>query len=461
MVKKQTARTPGSAGEKVKTSFEAATEPVYAGNNTQNISAPGRDPLHREQRAPWVRPRELRVALYSHDTMGLGHIRRNLLIAQTLATGHLQADVLIVTGAPEAGCFLTPPGVDCLVLPSLYKGLDGQYRSRRLAITLGQLIAVRQQTLHASISAFEPDVLIVDTVPRGALGELDHTLEYMRTRGHTRCVLGLRDVRDEPAVVRHEWCQNNNTVTIQSYYDQIWVYGDAAVYDSVRQDGYPPDVADKIRYIGYLDQRARLELASQNATEFYDNLGLPRGPFVLCMVGGGQDGAHLAEAFIGAEPPGELTRVILTGPYMEPEIQRHLRRRAAGNPRLRVLDFVPEPTALVQRADCVIAMGGYNTIAEILSFGKHALIVPRVMPRIEQLIRAQRFSDLGLLDMLHPDELDERKITNWLQSKIKQPPQEVQTRIDMNGLTRLPHLLEALLANPTPAMPTPRIQKEA
>ena len=44
----------------------------------------------------------------------------------------------------------------------------------------------------------------------------------------------------------------------------------------------------------------------------------------------------------------------------------------------------------MERAAGVVAMGGYNTFCEILSFDKKALIVPRTRPRLEQFIRAAR-----------------------------------------------------------------------
>src|SRR5688572_24183006 len=85
----------------------------------------------------------LRVVLYSHDTMGMGHVRRNLLIAQALAAPPLSATVLLVAGVNEATQFALPPGTDCLTLPSLHKTPDGQYRSRALALPLPELIGLR------------------------------------------------------------------------------------------------------------------------------------------------------------------------------------------------------------------------------------------------------------------------------------------------------------------------------
>src|SRR5207244_899530 len=82
--------------------------------------------------------------------------------------------------------------------------------------------------------------------------------------------------------------------------------------------------------------------------------------------------------------------------------------------QFRVLDFVHDPTPLIDRADRIIAMGGYNTVCEALSFEKHALIVPRVNPEPEQWIRAQRLRDLGLVDVLHPGALSPAAFTNWV-----------------------------------------------
>ncbi|MGQ4648631.1 glycosyltransferase [Lyngbya aestuarii] len=388
--------------------------------------------------------RKLRIVLYSHDTMGLGHNRRNMLIAQTLACSPIQTDILMINGMQEASNFPTPPGVDCLTLPALYKGTDGQYRSRRLDISLGDIIALRAKVIQSTVEAFAPDVLIVDNVPRGAVRELDPTLEYLRTQGHTRCILGLRDVLDEPTAVRRDWERAAHEDAIRNYYDAVWVYGDPRVYDLAREYNFAHDVVAKFRYTGYLDQRLRLQFVDVESAEIMTKLQLPPGELVLCLVGGGQDGAFLAEAFAQAELPPNTNGVILTGPFMPAEVRQNLHDVAAKQPRLKVLEFVAEPTLLLNQADRVIAMGGYNTTCEILSFEKPALIVPRVQPRREQLIRAKRLATLGLLDLLHPDEINPRTLTEWLAKDGAAP--QIPECVDLNGLVRLPQLLEEVLA---------------
>jgi predicted glycosyltransferase len=384
-----------------------------------------------------------RIAFYSHDTMGLGHNRRNQLLAQTLAGSRLQTDILMIVGVREQNTLAMPPGVDYLTLPALHKEVDGQYRSRHLHLSLQKLIDLRAKTIRAALKAFNPDVFIVDNVPRGALQELDPTLKYLHKHKHTHCVLGLRDVLDEPTIVRREWGCAENEDAIRKYYDAVWVYGDPDVYDLVREYHLSPDVATKVRYAGYLDQCQRLKFVENEGADPLATLGLPPGELVLCLVGGGQDGANLAEAFSQAILPRETNGIIITGPFMPPEVQQRLHYRAAINPRLRVLNFVNEPTLFLNRADRVIAMGGYNTTCEILSFEKRALIVPRVEPRREQLVRAERLRDLGLIDMLHPDNLNPSALSAWLNLERELP--RVRERVDLNGLARLSYLLEELI----------------
>jgi predicted glycosyltransferase len=374
-------------------------------------------------------------------------MRRNLLIAQTLAASSLQPVILMVAEAREACALAVPPGVDCLALPALRKEVDGQMRARYLDLGIEDLKALRAKTILAALDGFAPDVLIVDNVPRGALRELEPTLAHLRTSHQTRCVLGLRDVLDDPEVVRQEWSRLGNEEILRDFYDAIWIYGDPVLYDPVREYGFSVEIAAKVRYTGYLDQRMRLVYAPDSDADPLEGLGLPDGRLALCLVGGGQDGAQVAEAFAQAVLPPDMNGVIVTGPYMDPEVRQRLRDREAEQARLRVLEFVNEPTRLLKRADCVVAMGGYNTVCELLSFEKRALVVPRVKPRREQIIRAERLQDMDLIDMLHPDTVSPAALSQWLARDLSQPVSARQV-IDMHGLTRLSHLLADVLAAP-------------
>ncbi len=371
-------------------------------------------------------------------------MRRNVLLARALAESPLEAITLMIAGAPEAAEVCKGAGVSCISLPPLAKSADGCYRSRTLEVELQDLITLRGHTICAALEAFEPDALIVDNVPRGAKRELDEALLYLRQRGHARCVLGLRDVLDAAHTVRREWHMARNIDAICHFYDEVWIYGDPAVYDPVHEYGFPESVASRTHHVGYLDQRARLASTPDGWNELAQHLELPPGPLAVCVVGGGQDGGALAEAFAEAARPPHMNGVIVTGPFMPDALVARLRRMAANQPRLRVLGFVQEPLWLLARADRIVAMGGYNSVCEVLSLRKPALIVPRVMPRREQAIRAERLRALGLIDVLSADALAPERIGEWL---ARDPLPRLDRRlVQLNGLARVADRLERLLA---------------
>jgi predicted glycosyltransferase len=389
--------------------------------------------------------RKWRIALYSHDTMGLGHKRRNLLIAQTLGCSPLEIDVLMISGIQDASNVPTPPGVDCLTLPALHKNIDGQYQARRLDMSLQEIITLRSQVILTTIKTFKPDIFIVDNVPRGAVRELDPTLDYLRTQEKTQCILGLRDVLDEPAAVRRDWKRGDNEKAIQTYYDAVWVYGDPAIYDLGHEYRLDPKTIAKFRYTGYLDQRSRLKFIDIESVQAFKSLNLPSERIALCLVGGGQDGAHLAETFAHAELPPEMNGIILTGPFMPRKVRQRLQNYAAQRSNLRVLEYLAEPTLLLNRAEHVIAMGGYNTTCELLSFQKRSLIIPRIKPRREQLVRAERLQALGLVDVLNPRNLTPQALTNWLM--LDAEPPQVRNCVDLKGLNRIPQFVNEILTS--------------
>lgn len=386
------------------------------------------------------RPRSQRAAaprlvLYSHDTMGLGHVRRNLAIARGVADADLHASTLLICGAREAGALAMPPGVDCVTLPGLRKEVDGRYDARSLDVTLRELIELRSQTIASILRSFRPDVVIVDNVPRGACGELERGLAALRRAGHARCVLGLRDVMDDAQAGRAEWQARGNRAAVAAWYDAVWIYGDPQVLDPIVEYDLGPEVQSRATYVGYLDRTA----APRPRTD----TPVPDRPFALCLVGGGQDGFEVAHAFAHARPADGLHRVLVTGPFMPAERRHTIEQVAAADPTLTVHTFLAEPTALLARAVAVVCMGGYNTVNEVLSYGADALVVPRVVPRREQLVRATRLRDLGWLDVLLPSDLSPPAITAWLARRPRRA--RPAHGLDLDGLQRIPHLLQALL----------------
>ena len=366
-----------------------------------------------------------RIALYSHDTMGFGHIRRNMLLAQSILEANPNADVLLLSGVRESGAFRLPKGADSITMPTYFKTKEGHYIPKSLGTDIKRLVKIRKEIIHASLEAFEPDIMIIDNVPRGAMNELDNILPELASRG-THIVLGLRDIIDEPEAVEKQWSKLKNLEIIRLYFDRIWVYGDKAIYDLAKEYSLPTDIREKLHYVGYLDQTQRMEVQGLDTIDGND---LTK-PYTMCAVGGGQDGLELAKAFIEATLPVNWTGLLITGALM-PESQREILHNIAHHrPNMKVVDFVPEPLKLMKNAECIISMGGYNTTTEILSFNKKALIVPRITPRTEQWIRASRLAEMGIIDCLHPNALNSEALTNWLANQKQQHNARKTIRFD-------------------------------
>jgi predicted glycosyltransferase len=114
---------------------------------------------------------------------------------------------------------------------------------------------------------------------------------------------------------------------------------------------------------------------------------------------------------------------------------------------MKVIDFDSRLEELIFDAKAVVSMGGYNTFCEILSFDKPALIVPRTIPREEQLLRAQRAAELDMVDMLLPDDADDpMKMAKALLTLLaRDKPSERVSAIKMEGLQNLSNSVEAIM----------------
>lgn len=383
-----------------------------------------RPPAHIDRDRP-------RVALYSHDAQGLGHIRRNLSIAKALQAHG--AEVLLLTGAPEAVGTRHLSGIDLVAVPALKKGDDGTYTSRTLGLDVAETVHIRAQVLRAAVAAFAPDLLVVDKHPRGFRGEMEPALTTARRLG-TKVVLGLRDVLDEPAAARAQWARDHGDTALATFYDEVWLYADPQVHDAAAELG----LRLPVRATGYL---------AAGRVPTGDRVRRPRSlderPYVLGVLGGGSDGGALARAFARATYPAGHQGVLITGPNLPADDRRAVRQLAADRTDLVVHTFREDLEHWYGAARAVVSMGGYNTVCEVLAAGKSLLVVPRVRPRAEQLVRARALAHRGALEMCHPDDLSPGALDAWFDA-LNGPPAP-HTPIDLDGLARVPDLAAALL----------------
>lgn len=380
-----------------------------------------------------------RVVLYSHDSQGLGHVRRNLAIAHHLArllpqaTGRPIAG-LLVTGLPDASAFPLPPGFDWLALPGITKD-DSGYRSRHLGTATRELIRLRSDVLEATLLAFAPDLVIVDRHVHGVDGELRRPLRRLREqRPDTRVVLGLREVLDSREVAAAEWRRIGSPMRLRQIVDEVWIYGDPRVHDPVATGEVPGALADRVRYTGYL-AHGRADAGLDGALD-------ADRPFVLTTAGGGSDGAALLLAAAAARLPEGHQHLVVTGPQIDAAQFEQI--AAAARPGTVVRRALNGLSQHIEVAAAVISMGGYNTVCEILATDTPALIVPREVPRREQLIRAGSLAAVGAVDTIRADAASPDALTAWLATTVDRRVD--RSALSLHGLSVTATLAGHLLA---------------
>lgn len=386
-------------------------------------------------------PYRPRIALYGHDTQGLGHLRRNLHLAAGLAAdlpGGLGADVLVVTGASEVGLFDRPHGVEAVVVPGVRKDAAGGYRPRRLrGHRLDDVVDLRSATISGALHGFNPDLLVVDKAPWGFAGELQGVLPELKAAG-TRLVLGLRDVLDDPAIASREWRRDRGDDAVRTLYDEVWVYGDRAVHDVPAAAGMASQVRAKVHHVGYVCGRSAGLPTQPRAVDAHPAAVAAGGPplpegidsYVLVMLGGGQDGLALARQAVRMTTPPGVGIVLLTGPQMHSgHVSELMATKRADHV---VMSFSPHASEWLAGAAAAITMGGANTVTEILSTDTPALVVPRTRPRREQAVRAEALAARGLVETLQEPWLTARVLSEWVRKAVVRRVD--RSAIDLRGV---------------------------
>ncbi len=389
---------------------------------------------------------KLRALFYSHDTLGLGHLRRTLAICQGLRARLGGLSTLVVTGSEMVHRFRLPAGVDYVKLPCVRKLDNEQYDSRCLDIPFETTLRLREEIVFHTAVHYSPDLFFVDNVPLGMKGELVRTLEFVRANmPRTLLLLGLRDILDESRHIVGLWRRKGVIEALDRFYDRIFIYGLPEVFDPINEYGLPDSIRRKTLFSGYLPRAvdgAAVHAARSGVCGDGEKL-------VLVTVGGGADGVPLVANFLRALPKvgrkAQITSLIVLGPDMDPKEARALRASVPAGQPVRFLDFCEDLTAYIAAADMVVSMAGYNTISEILWLRKKAVVVPRVQPRTEQLIRAQRLQELDLVRMIHPADLTPARMAREVLACLESPGPSRAASLPFTAFERLTHEISAIL----------------
>ena len=363
----------------------------------------------------------MNILMYSHDTYGLGHIRRSMALARNIRSAG-EHNIIILTGSPIVGRFDFPQGIDFVRVPGMIKQNNDLYVPSSIKVAPEMALAIRQNIILAAAKAFKPSIFLVDKAPLGLKREVVPTLEWFRKNlPQTRTVLGLRDIMDSAESTIEEWNRKNIYSALETLYSEVWVYGSRDIYDPIVEYRIPDHISAKMHFTGYIPRQIP---RIQHRPRIRRGMGITPGEkFVLVTAGGGGDGHKVVDTYLTmleTLPHEPFRSMIVTGPMLAEESYNELAARAR-KLGVRICKFYRKMEKAILAADCVVSMGGYNTMCEIVGAARPSLIIPRSVPREEQLIRARIFAERGLLEYIPWETVEAAPMLAHIEKLLHKP----------------------------------------
>lgn len=390
-----------------------------------------------------------RILVYSHDAYGLGNIRRMLEITNHLVASDTDISVLLISGSPMVHAFRIPARVDYIKLPCVARSEKGESVVKTLGMSYADTIRLRTDVIMMAAMDFDPDLVLVDKKPYGISNELERALTMLRQRvKKPKCVLLLRDILDEPETTIAQWDKAKYHQSIGEHFDQVLVVGTEEIFDAPKEYCFPESTACKVRYCGYIERPA----PHQTPQQVRDELGMQDAQqLVLVTAGGGGDGYQMMHAYLrglATRPTRTYQTLLISGPEMSPAQRDEIFGMAARVGGVMVREFSDDMMSCMNAADVVIAMGGYNTVCELLTLKKKTIIIPRVEPVAEQWIRAQRMERLGLLRAIHPHTLTPELLIGAVEEELSRDNvvNRALYQFKLDGLSRIGAAIAELMA---------------
>jgi len=180
-----------------------------------------------------------------------------------------------------------------------------------------------------------------------------------------------------------------------------------------------------------------------------EQLRLGKEKLVVVTAGGGRDAYSMlrtcVDAFRLLVKDVLFEAIIIAGPLMPPEEKESLEREARGL-NIRLLSQVFDNLNYVNAADLVVTMAGYNSLVEILQLRKKALVIPRLGPSAEQVMRARLFEKRGLIDVIYPRELSPNRLADRMLIDFERRDYPVYDQtIELDGAAKVAAHLTQLL----------------
>ncbi len=389
----------------------------------------------------------MRMLVYSHDTFGLGNIRRMLMICEHLLSEIEGLSILLLSGSPMLHGFRLPQGLDYIKLPCIHRGETDNLAVKYLGTDIDETVKMRSDLILSAAINYKPDLVLIDKKPYGIKNELAPTLDYLQAKlPKTHFVLLLRDILDTPAKTIAQWRKDGYYEAIKKFYHLLLIVGIPEVFNLPQEYNFPAAVIQKTHFCGYI----RKPPGRKQPDTVRNELQLtPDDKLVLVTPGGGEDGFQLIDTYLASlkllRNKHHIKSLIICGPEMPTHHRQALYQTANNYPQVQMAEFTDDLMSYTAVADVVVSMGGYNTICEILSAKKPAVVVPRIKPSQEQFMRSQRMYQLGCFETIPPHELTPSILIQQVQKQLANT--HLNHIIDLEGLPKIANHIKSFFAD--------------
>lgn len=358
----------------------------------------------------------MKALVYAQHLLGTGHVVRAAALARTLAARGVKTTLVSGNRIPRT---LDTGGLEVALLPPA-RAADAEFSG--VVDDSGAPIsdawkAARRDRLLSLYDALDPDILVTETWPFGR-NAFAFELEPLLDRAHmaARRPLIASSIRDILVRKQSERKERRMADRARARFDLVLVHGDPSLITLEASFPFAGEIADLIRYTGYIDTGADAPVppAGDGTDE------------VIVSCGGGAVGQALLETALAAR--GHSTRAgdrlwrCLVGTDLSDAVLTDLAANAGQG-------LIVEPArrdfpALLDRARLSISQCGYNTAVDVLTAGCAAVFVPFARGgETEQSQRADLLAERGLAVTVPEAGLTPPKLAKAVDDALAKPRQ--------------------------------------
>ncbi|HFQ15665.1 MAG TPA: glycosyl transferase [Rhodobacteraceae bacterium] len=373
------------------------------------------------------------ILFYVQHLLGIGHVKRAAALARGMGEAGLDVHVafggmpVALAGFGAVQVHQLPP------VRAADSGFSGLVDENDQPIT-PKWQEHRRRALLQLHDRVRPQLVLVEHFPFGRRKFRFELLPLaQKAAGRAVFACSVRGV----LVARTDEKRNREIVELaRGMFDVILVHGDPDVIPFDATFPLARELADRIRYTGYVAETRPSRAAGTDG----------HGEIIVSVGGGavGEGLLRLALAARAAEPAlGRYRWRLLAGDNLPERVLDELVRMAQDG--VTVERARPDFTALLGRAALSISQGGYNTVMDILGAGCPALIVPFAEGgESEQGFRAREFARRGLFQVIDADGLSPRRLADAalaaMQAHKRQP-----AKINLDGVATTARLVAGMI----------------